>query len=253
MSTPTVDAIQPIRELVGPGLSDAELARRLGVGRSTLSQWKSRGLPQAVECLLPYVNSTRNMGEGSERYGFEESVWAAPLFASLRALLRERLARGDAPEEVASRASLAPQDIERVLGKDRIPLERLGRLCHAIGAEFCVRDTEHDTLELSEQAAEAWGLAPGKIRARALGRRLVRTAGMEPKSDPIEDALPEQPSSPDPRLVRLLGWIKEWWSVNEPDRRIWFFEDVRQRYPAFDGWLRGEVKETDADKGEVLR
>lgn len=45
--------------LVGPDLSDRELAAELGVARSTISHWRSRGLPQAVTCLLPYLNPMR--------------------------------------------------------------------------------------------------------------------------------------------------------------------------------------------------
>ena len=41
---------------MGRDLSDSELAAELGVARSTISHWRSRGLPQAVTCLLPYLN-----------------------------------------------------------------------------------------------------------------------------------------------------------------------------------------------------
>ena len=57
MSTPS-DPIDPLRQLVGPGLSDTELAEKLGIGKSTISQWRSRGLPHALECLLPFVNAS---------------------------------------------------------------------------------------------------------------------------------------------------------------------------------------------------
>ena len=61
MSTPQ-DPIDLLKALVGPELSDSELANRLGVGRSTISQWRSRGLPRALECLLPFVNSSSWLG-----------------------------------------------------------------------------------------------------------------------------------------------------------------------------------------------
>lgn len=100
---------------------------------------------------------------------------------------------------------------ESVISKGRLPLDRAARLCQAIGAEICARDTERDVWEVGEPAAEAWGIAPGPIGARALGRRLVRTAGLEPKPDALEDVMPEQAPAPDHRLARLLTWIEEWW------------------------------------------
>ena len=55
-SVTELDPLRPIRMLVGRDLSDSEIAAELGVARSTISHWRSRGLPQAVTCLLPYLN-----------------------------------------------------------------------------------------------------------------------------------------------------------------------------------------------------
>ena len=130
-------------------------------------------------------------------------------------------------------------------------MDRVAMICEAVGLE--IRVCPREAPALGDQAAEGWGLAPGEIRGRALGRRLLRTSGMEPKPDPIEDALPEQPPPLDHRLVRLLAWIKDWWSVNEPDLRIWLYEDLRRQYPEFRGWLKETASENQTEEGEVLR
>ena len=59
MSTPMPDddPLLPIRALVGMELSDRKLAKKLKVTPSTISHWRSRGLPKAVTCLLPYVTT----------------------------------------------------------------------------------------------------------------------------------------------------------------------------------------------------
>ena len=54
------DPIQPIRDLVGGNLSDVELAQKLQITPSTLSHWRSRGIPKALACVLPFVNSPRS-------------------------------------------------------------------------------------------------------------------------------------------------------------------------------------------------
>ena len=182
------------------------------------------------------------------------SAWAAPLFAKLRCLLDERInQRGETVEEIAERAALTPLEVQQVIEKGRIQLDRAAKLCGALGAEICARSVEHGTPELGEQAAEAMGLAPGEIRGRALAHRLLWMSGMEPKPDPIEDALPAQPPPLDHRLIRLLAWIIDWWSVNEPDLRTWLYQDLRRRYPEFRGWLKEKASENQAEQGEVLR
>ena len=55
----TDDAVQAVKNIVGPHLSDAELAQSLGIERSTISRWRSRGLPKAVSSLLPFVTRER--------------------------------------------------------------------------------------------------------------------------------------------------------------------------------------------------
>ena len=245
MATTSPDPLQPVRELVGRDLSDAEIARALGIGAPTISHWRTRGLPQAVRCLLPYVNTAATLAE---------SRWAGPIFACLRGLLEERIAqRGETVETIARRAELQASEVRQVIERGRIPLDRAARLCEALDAEICARSTEHDTWEVSEQAAEAWGIAPGPIRARALGRRLLRTTGLEPKPDPIEDALPAQPPPTDHRLVRVLAWIRDWWAVSGPDLRTWLYEDLRRQYPEFQGWLKETASEIRTEEGEVLR
>lgn len=211
-------------------MSDAELARALGVGPPTISHWRRRGLPQAVRVLLPYLNSATRLAEAR---------WAGPIFASLRRLLDERInERGETIEGIARRADLQADEVREIVQRGRISLDKAARLCEALDAEICARSTEDDTWQITEQAAEQLGVTPGPMRARALSRRLMRATGMEPRSDPVEDALPAQPVAPDHRLARLLTWIEDWWSGNDPDRRVWFYEDLRQRYPAFEGWLQ---------------
>ena len=53
----------------------------------------------------------------------------------------------------------------------------------------------------------------------------------------------------DPELATVVDWLDEWWRRSEPRRRTWFFEDLRQRYPDFERWLRiqwGESGEVDS-------
>ena len=65
----------------------------------------------------------------------------------------------------------------------------------------------------------------GRAMGRYIAPGMVKTVG--------DELSPE-----DPRLAILFNWIDQWWHRNEPDRRVWFYEDLRQRYPEFDRWLR---------------
>ena len=54
MSRP--DPIESLRDLVG-ARSDGELAKRIGVERSSISHWRSRGVPKALAGVLPFVTT----------------------------------------------------------------------------------------------------------------------------------------------------------------------------------------------------
>ena len=125
------------------------------------------------------------------------------------------------------------------MGGDEPDADAMSKLCEALGLELFLRPTRRSrgfdapaakTLkqELGLPDSDAVGLLIGELGTGTDDSRVVAPANLVDNE----------------RRAELIGWIDSFWENNGPDRRVWLFEDLRQRYESFESWLRGPSRKS---------